>query len=120
MALAAAGLAVSVAGRAAEQAPAPFPGLLDEHPAIQSGLRPTTEPVARVNAALRDGTRRLAREPGVGYLRAVLAALEVSAESQSCWSSPRAASSARSPARTIRARSTTTRRLSSAAWPAPR
>ena len=43
MALAAAGLAVSVAVRAAEQAPAPFPGLLDEHPAIQYGLRPTTD-----------------------------------------------------------------------------
>ena len=38
--------------------------------------------MARLNAALRDGTRRLAHEPGVGYLRAVLAALEVSAESQ--------------------------------------
>ena len=42
MALAAAGLAVSVAVRAAEQAPAPFPGVLDEHPAIQYGRgRPT-------------------------------------------------------------------------------
>jgi len=82
MALAATGLAVSVAVRAAEQVPAPFPGLLDEHPVIQYGLRPTTDPVVRLNAALRDGTRRLAREPGVGYLRAVLAALEVSAESQ--------------------------------------
>ena len=45
-------------------------------------MRPTTDPVARLNAALRDGTRRLAHEPGAGYLRAVLAALEVSAESQ--------------------------------------
>ena len=82
MALAAAGLAASSPSVRPSQPPAPFPGLLDEHPAIQYGPRPTTDPVARLNAALRGGTRRLAREPGVGYLRAVLAALEVSAESQ--------------------------------------
>ena len=82
MALATLGLAAALSIRVAGQAPAPFPGLLDEHPAIQYATRPTDDPVARVNAALRNGTRTLARDEGVGYLRAVLAALEVPEESQ--------------------------------------
>ena len=80
--LAALCLAAAMAVRVAGQTPVPFPGLLDEHPAIQYGLRPPTDKVARLNAALADGTRTLVREPGVGYLRAVLAALDIPVESQ--------------------------------------
>ncbi|MGD9904580.1 MAG: hypothetical protein AB7U83_14035 [Vicinamibacterales bacterium] len=82
LAISAALLATAIATRAAGQAPVPFPGLLDEHPAIDYARRPTTDPVARLNAALRDGSTTLTHEPGLGYLRAVLAALEVPAESQ--------------------------------------
>ena len=82
IALATAGLAASLAVRAAGQTAAPYPGVLDEHPAIQYDTRPTNDPVARLNDALRSGSRRLTHDDGVGYLRAVLAALEVPAESQ--------------------------------------
>ena len=82
IALATAGLAASLAARAAGQTAAPYPGVLDEHPAIQYDTRPTNDPVARLNDALRSASRRLTHDDGVGYLRAVLAALEVPAESQ--------------------------------------
>jgi len=82
LAIAATVLTASLAVRASGQAPAPFPGLLDEHPAIQYASRPLSDPVARLNEALRAGARRLAHEPGLGYLRAVLTALEVPEESQ--------------------------------------
>lgn len=82
LSMAAAVLALSLAARAADQAPVPFPGMLDEHPAIQYASRPTTDAVARLNGALAAGSRTLAHEPGLGYLRAVLAALDVPAESQ--------------------------------------
>jgi hypothetical protein len=82
LALAALGLAAALGSRVSGQAPAPFAGLLDEHPVIQYGLRPTTDPVARLNAALREGRRTLVHEPAVGYLRTVLAALDVPQESQ--------------------------------------
>jgi hypothetical protein len=82
LAMATACLAASLAVHAVGQAPPPFPGLLDEHPAIQYGLRPTTDRVARLNAALANGTSTLVRESGVGYLRAVLAALDIPVESQ--------------------------------------
>jgi len=82
VALAAAMFAASLVVRASGQPPPPFPGLLDEHPAIQYASRPLHDPVARLNEALRAGTRTLAHEPGLGYLRSVLAALAVPAESQ--------------------------------------
>ena len=43
LAVAASCLAAAMAVRVTGQAPTPFPGLLDEHPAIQYGLRPTTD-----------------------------------------------------------------------------
>ena len=82
LALAALGLAASLAVRVSGQTPAPYPGVLDEHPAVQYETRPTHDPVARLNDALRSGSRRLTHDTAVGYLRAVLAALEVPAESQ--------------------------------------
>jgi hypothetical protein len=82
MALATAGLATSLAVRVAGQPAADYPGVLDEHPAIQYDTRPTNDPVARLNDALRRGTRTLTHEAQFGYLRAVLDALAVPVESQ--------------------------------------
>ena len=58
LAVAALCLAAALAVRVAGQTPVPFPGLLDEHPAIQYGLRPPTDKVARLNAALAGGSTR--------------------------------------------------------------
>ena len=63
-------------------APAPFPGLLDEHPAIAYATRPTTDQVARLNAALDAGRARLSFQAEGGYLRSVLEALGLSPSSQ--------------------------------------
>jgi hypothetical protein len=82
LAVAVLGLAASLAVGVSGQTPAPYPGVLDEHPAIRYDTRPTRDPVARLNDALRGGTRTLRHEDGVGYLRAVLDALAVPAESQ--------------------------------------
>jgi hypothetical protein len=82
MIVAAAGLTAALGVRVSSQAPAGYPGVLDEHPAIQYDTRPTHDPVARLNEALRGGTRTLRHEDGVGYLRSVLEALAVPAESQ--------------------------------------
>jgi hypothetical protein len=59
-----------------------FPGLLHEHPSIQYATRPTFDRVARLNTALAEGAKSLARDPQTGYLRPVLDALGVSPESQ--------------------------------------
>lgn len=56
--------------------------VLDEHPAIDYASRPSTDPIARLNTALGDGTATLAFEPATGYLRALLAALDISPASQ--------------------------------------
>jgi hypothetical protein len=82
LALATAGLATSLAVRAAGQPAAGYPGVLDEHPAIQYDTRPTNDPVARLNDALRRGARTLTHEQDTGYLRTVLDALAVPVESQ--------------------------------------
>ena len=68
----------SMAGRQ----PAPWNGVLDEHPGIQYATRPTTDRVAALNRALAQRERTLARDPRTGYLRAVLEALDVPPESQ--------------------------------------
>ncbi len=57
-------------------------GVLDEHPAIEYGIRPTTDAIDALNARLASGQTTLAFEPGSGYLRAVLQALDVPAASQ--------------------------------------
>jgi hypothetical protein len=78
-------LAVTLLRAGASQqatAPEPFPGLLDEHPAIAYATRPTTDRVARLNAALDAGDARLSFQGEGGYLRSVLDALGLSPGSQ--------------------------------------
>lgn len=57
-------------------------GVLDEHPAIDYATRPVTDVVDRLNARLASGDVTLAFEPGSGYLRSLLQALDVPASSQ--------------------------------------
>src|SRR5580765_1130686 len=64
------------------QKPAPFPGVLDEHPAIQYALRPAHDRVARLSALLTAGEIALPKRQDSGYLRAVLDALNVPVQSQ--------------------------------------
>lgn len=52
------------------------------HPAIQYGHAETNDPVAALNARLRDGSATLAFNAGNGYLSSVLAALDVPVDSQ--------------------------------------
>ena len=85
--LAATGVALGIALFAASASmagrqPAPWNGVLDEHPGIQYATRPTTDRVAALNRALAQRERTLARDPRTGYLRAVLEALDVPPESQ--------------------------------------
>lgn len=79
--LASAVCALAAAVVSASQGPA-FPGLLDEHPAIAYAQRPTSDRVARLNAALAGGTRTLGHDSRLGYLPAVLEALGLSPASQ--------------------------------------
>jgi hypothetical protein len=79
---AASALAATALARASAQERPPFPGMLDEHPAIQYAVRPTTDRVSRLNEALARGTMSLARDTRTGYLRSVLGALHVPEESQ--------------------------------------
>ncbi len=54
-----------------------------DHEAIEYTKRPTADAITRLNAALKDGSRKLKFEgDGQGYLRSVLEALDISAESQ--------------------------------------
>ncbi len=57
-------------------------GVLDEHPAIDYAIRPTSDPVAAINRALEGGQASLVFEPKTGYLRSVLRAFEIPVESQ--------------------------------------
>jgi hypothetical protein len=53
------------------------------HPAIEYGRRPTTDAIAQLNRRLEQGAARLEFESaGRGYLRSILAALEIPVESQ--------------------------------------
>src|ERR1700730_3564126 len=53
-----------------------------DHPAIQYGPRPVSDPVAELKRKLQDGTVHLTFDGPSGYLRSVLKALEVPVESQ--------------------------------------
>jgi hypothetical protein len=64
------------------QRPAPFPGTLDEHPAIGYAVRPATDRVSRLNEDLLAGRRTLQPDPRMGYLLPVLRALDIPVESQ--------------------------------------
>lgn len=52
------------------------------HPAIQYDLRPSTDAVARLDRALQKGETRLEFEPGSGYLRPLLRALQIDPDTQ--------------------------------------
>jgi hypothetical protein len=53
-----------------------------DHPAIQYSTRPTSDAVARLNERLEKGELRLAFDGPSGYLRSVLAMLDISPSSQ--------------------------------------
>lgn len=63
-------------------APTAFTGVLDEHPAIQYADRPTEDRVAALRQTIQSGSAALGFEPQLGFLRAVLDALSIPAESQ--------------------------------------
>jgi hypothetical protein len=75
----AAGSAAQASGQPATSV---FAGVLDEHPAIRYADRASSDPVARLAAAIASGSAALASEPPAGYLRSVLRALDISPESQ--------------------------------------
>jgi L-asparaginase type II len=86
-------LAGALAGgvQASRQAPAtppvsqgqsPFPGTLDEHPAIRYADRPPTDRVARLNQEIVTGRQTLVPDPRTGYLLPVLKALDIPVASQ--------------------------------------
>jgi hypothetical protein len=79
-----AGLALAVAASASitGQAPAAFPGTLDEHPAIRYADRVPADVVARLNERLDAGTAALTADARTGYLVSVLKALDIPVESQ--------------------------------------
>lgn len=70
-------LAASLRGQAA-----PFPGTLDDHPAIRYSERAPSDRVARLNQELVAGRRSLTPDAKTGYLLPVLQALDIPVESQ--------------------------------------
>ena len=72
--------ALSTAGAARQSAP--FPGVLDEHPAIQYASRPTRDRVAALNQKISQSGLALQFDQRHGYLRSVLDALDVPTQSQ--------------------------------------
>src|SRR5581483_8203032 len=60
----------------------PLPSGALNHPSIKYFTRATTDPVARLNARLADGSASLSFDPQNGYLRSILTALHVPIESQ--------------------------------------
>jgi hypothetical protein len=77
-------LGIAIAGSVATsgQKAEPWPGVLDEHPAIQYATRPTRDRVAALNQALAVKQRVLQRDARTGYLLGILDALGVPKESQ--------------------------------------
>lgn len=75
-------VAVGTGIRAGRQVAGPNPTTLREHPAIRYGATPAVDPVARLARDLAAGRVTLERDATTGYLRSVLAALDVSIESQ--------------------------------------
>jgi hypothetical protein len=78
--------AITYAGAVQPGAPQPrppaFQGILDEHPAIRYADQATTDPVARLAAAIAQGATALTYEERGWYLGALLRALDISPESQ--------------------------------------
>lgn len=67
---------------AARQATRPFPGVLDEHPAIAYASRPVRDPVSRLMREIEAGRVTLDFRAPFGFLPALLRALDVPVESQ--------------------------------------
>ncbi|MBP7776248.1 MAG: hypothetical protein KA371_03910 [Acidobacteria bacterium] len=82
VALAVAGGAVAAPAGVQRDSKGRWMGVLDEHPAIAYGTRPTDDPIATLNRKLETGNVTLTFEPGSGYLRSVLGALDVPVASQ--------------------------------------
>lgn len=78
MAMAALGTGIGAGGQVA----GPNPTTVREHPAILYGATPAVDPVARLARDLEAGRVTLRRDDSTGYLRSVLAALNVPVESQ--------------------------------------
>lgn len=72
---------LTAAMAASRQADGQF-SVLFEHPAIGYGLQATHDPVAELNARLATDATRFTFEQDTGYLRSVLAALDLPAQSQ--------------------------------------
>lgn len=64
------------------QSPAPFPGTLDEHPAIGYADRQPTDRVSKLNGELTAGRLTLVPDAKTGYLLPVLKALDIPPQSQ--------------------------------------
>ena len=67
---------------AAQPQRATFAGVLDEHPAIRYADAPTTDAMGAVALAAYRGAASLKHEVAGGYLKSLLAALDISPESQ--------------------------------------
>jgi hypothetical protein len=72
----------AASGAAVPQVKEPFPGILDEHPAIRYAERPARDRVARLSSAIAQGTAALSYERSGGYLHSLLRALDISPDSQ--------------------------------------
>jgi hypothetical protein len=59
-----------------------------DHAAIAYSTTPGADPVARLSRRLQEGAATLSFDPAIGYLRSLLAALQIPAESQSLVFSP--------------------------------
>jgi hypothetical protein len=79
--LLAAGLVAGLAAAAAAQRSDALQVSRD-HPALNYSAGALHDPVIALNEKLHDGSARLAYEPGTGYLKSLLAALEIPVESQ--------------------------------------
>ena len=75
-------LAAALSSSLAGQAPAPFPGTLDDHPAIRYSDRVASDRVGGLNEELIAGRRTLTADSRTGYLVPVLEALDIPVQSQ--------------------------------------
>lgn len=76
------GAATTLGASLSGQARPAYVGMLDEHPAIQYAVRPTTDRIVKLNDALARGERSLQRDERTGYLLALLDSLGLPVESQ--------------------------------------
>jgi len=74
--------AVALSAAVRGQVPAPFPGTLDDHPAIRYSDRTPSDRVARLNDELIAGRLALTPDSKTGYLVPVLEALDIPVQSQ--------------------------------------